>query len=64
MTLDEAKVTEAILSKHVIEVVYGDAARRGILHARDAASEARSILDSYDRRLAKLLSAEVNNDGN
>lgn len=58
MTLSEGKVAQALLSKHVIETVYGDAVRRGILDARDAALEAKAILATYDRRLAKLITSE------
>jgi hypothetical protein len=59
MTIHETRIAEALLSKHVIEIVYGDAVRRNIINAQSASEEAKAILESYDRRLMKLIAAEA-----
>jgi len=61
MSFQEVRIAQALLSKHAVETVYGDAVRRGIIGSASAAEEARAILGAYDRRLSKLLTSEGTN---
>jgi hypothetical protein len=53
---EDVKIVRGLLCKHVVAAVYDDAAKRGLMSQRDAATEARSILTAYDEGLVKHLS--------
>lgn len=54
-TIDEARLAGCILSKHVVETVYRDAVKRGILTQKTASSEAAGILAGYDANIKRML---------
>jgi len=54
-TLEEARVTGCIVSKHVIETVYRDAVWRGLLSPEVARTEVLGILARYDKNLKRML---------
>lgn len=52
---EDVKLVRTLLCKHVVAAVYEDSAKRGLMTPKDAAIEARSILQSYDESLVKQL---------
>ena len=59
---EDVKIVRALLCKHVVRAVFEDAARRNMMSARDASSEARAILSSYDEALVKMLQSQEPGD--
>lgn len=53
---EDVKIVRGLLCKHVVAAVYDDAAKRGLMTQREAATEARAILVAYDEGLVKHLS--------
>ena len=51
----DTQIIRSLVSKHVVRSTYIDAVRRGILGGKQAAEEVKSILDSYDADIAKIL---------
>lgn len=54
-TIEEARLAECILSRHVVETVYRDAIRRGILTQEAATNEATGILHRYNLNIRRLV---------
>ncbi len=52
---EDVKIVRSLLCKHVVAAVYEDCAKRGLMSQKDAATEARAILASYDDTIVKLL---------
>ena len=61
-TLQEAQLAASILSKHVVDTVYRDAVRRGILTPSVAKSEVLGIIHRYNLHIRKLLKNEDDKD--
>jgi len=59
---EDVKIVRTLLCKHVVRAVYEDAARRGMMSAKEASTEARSVLMSYDDGLVKLLQSQEPGD--
>jgi hypothetical protein len=52
---EDVKIVRSLLCKHVVAAVYEDCAKRGLMSTKEAASEARSVLASYDEAIVKQL---------
>lgn len=59
---EDVKIVRTLLCKHVVRAVFEDGARRGMMSAKDASTEARTILASYDEALVKLLQSQEPGD--
>lgn len=61
-TIEEARLAGCILSKHVVETVYRDSVKRGILTVGEARTEAKAILSQYDANIKRMLRKSEGND--
>ncbi len=55
---EDVKLVRALLCKHVVAAVYDDAAKRGLMNSKDAATEARQVLSTYDDSIVKVLQSQ------
>lgn len=57
-TIEEARLVGCVLSKHVVETVYRDAVKRGVITRGMARAEVPGILTQYDLNIKRLLENE------
>lgn len=54
-SIEEARLVGCLLSKHVVETVYRDAVKRGVLTMEEARVEAPVVLARYDANIKRML---------
>ncbi len=61
-SIEEARLAGCLLSKHVVETVYRDAVKRGVLSMVMARSEVPAILARYDSNIHRMLTKDESDD--
>jgi hypothetical protein len=62
-SIEEARLVGCLVSKHVVQTVYRDVVKRGVMSVEAAHSEASAILARYDANIQKMLEKEVEDNG-